>query len=283
MAACGGISFDGQQSQGFKNCYLKTSVNTGGLLAKVGTDSAIVAVDNGAAAASPIASSSTIASLPISTTTTAADSSSNIPTSIATVPLEEATMTASPLPSIVMTTPIPDQTPAPTSSAWIAAPVIGGLAALTLILAVFILWGRRRRGQGRPFGFLGRQNDPDLPRGRALFSGGEKLNDEEVRIGTAISSNRRLSSAMSGSSGTLTRNGTAGFKVLSGSGRRVGHESRTKGTGPGLEGIGNGVGSKAGLRDSQNGLRLNGVSSGFVESVPGIPEGFAGPASLEKE
>lgn len=36
-------------------------------------------------------------------------------------------------------------------------------------------------------------------------------------------------------------------------------------------------GSRAGLRNSQNGLRLNGVNSGFIDSVPGITDSFSGP------
>ncbi|KAI1853163.1 hypothetical protein JX266_001869 [Neoarthrinium moseri] len=275
MTACGGISFDLTQSAGFKNCYLKTEITTGGLLAKANIDSAFVSVNNAAANPSSQASggfvtqSSAPASAASSTTTATSQPAGATTVMMTTVSVpasfEEATSTPSSIP-IATVAPVPADTAA-SSNAWIAAPVIGGLAAVTLILGIFILWGRRRRSGGRslPFagGFGGR-----LPHGRAFF-GGEKLVDEEAtRVRSSVSS-RGLDSAMSG----VAKSGASGgIKVLSGSGRRVGHETMTAGTGPGLDDM-------VGLRDSQNGLKLNGVSvhSANRESVPGIPGAFAGP------
>ncbi|KAJ8123621.1 hypothetical protein O1611_g9547 [Lasiodiplodia mahajangana] len=64
--ACGGVSFDPAQSAGFKNCYLKTAIDTSDLLGKTGVDSAIL-VNNANQAASgnsPDPSTSAVASIP---------------------------------------------------------------------------------------------------------------------------------------------------------------------------------------------------------------------------
>jgi len=88
-------------------------------------------------------------------------------------------------------------------------------------------------------------------------------------------------------------NSRGGFKVVSGSGRRIGLDGQKIGTGPGLGGMivttggGKLVGtmgtgraspssSSAGLRDSQNGLRQNRLTGNWLDQ-PGIPAEFRGP------
>ncbi|KAI8623865.1 hypothetical protein F5Y19DRAFT_344725 [Xylariaceae sp. FL1651] len=180
------------------------------------------------------------------------------------------------------------------SNAWIAAPVIGGVAALTLVLAIFILWGRRRRRDSPsntrnagplsrgPLGNFGRGLGDAASRvSRGRIFGAEKMklgdtdDDEESRFGSS----------------------RGGFKVVSGSGRRLGLEGQgNTGTGPGLRGMivttgggkpvnlaGNGnrplsrSSSSAGLRDSQNGLRQNRLTGNWLDAQPGIPAEFRGP------
>jgi hypothetical protein len=327
LSTCGGISFDATQSQGFKNCYLKASVSSGGLLAKAGVDSAIVAVDNSApasassSAAAPLGgggTGGTETSAPVAapaaadTNGPAASNSALMVTTTVSgagaAVAQETTPTATAVASAASAAEVAAGGSSPSSSnAWIAAPVIGGLAAFTLVLAIFILWGRRRvRGGGRglPFGDgIRRLGDVVAVGGGVRHGAGEKyMTDEESGGGSGTSSS---SSSAPGS--RRGDGGGGGIKVLSGSGRRVGHETLTSGTGPGLEGLDVGVavssdggnsgsaargtranhtphgsgGSsrKAGLRDSQNGLRLNGLSihGTGTELAPGIPQTFAGP------
>lgn len=349
------------QSQGFKNCYLKTTVTSGGLLAKTGIDSAIVAVDNSApAASSPPALGAGVAETPapvpvvssvvIMTTTVSSPGGMAVVMTTAT-----ATATATPGVAAEVTAggsgadAVPTAAPS-SSNAWIAAPVIGGLAAVTLVLALFILWGRRRgRAGGMGDGVLGvRRRFGDVVVGRAREivvgrGGGEKYFTDEESGGLTSSAATSAPPSRRGPEG-VSRAGSrrvgglnvkAGtIRVLSGSGRRVGHEPYTVGTGPGLNGMdigialssntsrsgsggvsggGSGGGSgdgggrsgdntigptkadtdrrrsssgsnKSGLRDSQNGLRLNGLSVHGItaELAPGIPQGFAGPDKIGK-
>ena len=54
-SGCGAVSFDASQSQGFKNCYLKSQTSASGNIADQGIDTAVI---NAAAAANPAPSSS---------------------------------------------------------------------------------------------------------------------------------------------------------------------------------------------------------------------------------
>ncbi|KAI1127900.1 hypothetical protein F5Y10DRAFT_292459 [Nemania abortiva] len=187
--------------------------------------------------------------------------------------------------------------PSTSSNAWIAAPVIGGIAALTLVLAVFVLWGRRRRradnsplSNEKKAGPMARAALGDFGRGLGNManhmSRGRIFNSDRTRLGDSEDDDRY-------------GNNRGGFKVISGSGRRLGlNGQEIQGTGPGLGGMivttgggkvvgttSTGAGSRssssassAGLRDSQNGLRQNRLTGNWFESPPpGIPAEFRGP------
>ncbi|ORY65181.1 uncharacterized protein BCR38DRAFT_484639 [Pseudomassariella vexata] len=270
-SACRGVSFDVNQSAGFKNCYLKTGFGAGELFQKEGVDSAFLMANNGAAVFVPGSSSISETSLvtlshllsPSSTVEADAQPESagvgmttfvsvSAPQETASAGLSLALVSPSALP-----TPASQESSSMTSNVWVAAPVIGSLAAVVLILSIFILWGRRRRNSHED----GSGKNP--LRGRAFF-GGAKLADEETTTRAIISGSGSTRSAASRGNG-----GGAGVRVLSGSGRRVGYEAQSAGTGPGLDGI-KGV---RGLRDGLNGLRQNSVD----EPLPGIPVEFRGP------
>ncbi|GAP85997.1 hypothetical protein SAMD00023353_0301130 [Rosellinia necatrix] len=210
--------------------------------------------------------------------------------------------------------------PSTSSNAWIAAPVIGGIAALTLILAVFVLWGRRRRRDNVP---PPSDSGKAMPMSRAALSNlGRGLGDAASRMshgriffgsgsgGGGGGEKTRLGDSDTDSDDPRLGNSRGGFKVVSGSGRRLGlNGQEIPGTGPGLGGMiistgggkivedprrkssssgsgsgsggvvrsGSPAGSAAGLRDSQNGLRQNRLTGNWLDSQPGIPAEFRGP------
>lgn len=69
--------------------------------------------------------------------------------------------------------PLADQLPATAanSQAWIAAPVVGGVAAVMLITVVFAVWGRRR-GWIRGWGSRGKSNGSDAGKSMSGEKGG---------------------------------------------------------------------------------------------------------------
>ncbi|KAK5636554.1 hypothetical protein RRF57_012266 [Xylaria bambusicola] len=312
-SACAGVSFDPQQSAGFKNCYLKTMIDDANVFSKMGIDSAFLA-NNVNQAADPFSSTDTVSSTNVISTLTAAISES---TTYVTVVPEPGTVsipvtvfpTSSPVALGIPTSDVPTNAasagaddslssmsmnnnerpkfggprPSASSNAWIAAPVIGGIAALTLVLAIIVLWQRRRRREVSSFperkassmsrvtGGLGDAANR-MSRGRVFGAEKTRLRDSESDDDSRYGNNR------------------GGFKVVSGSGRRLGLDGQqiALGTGPGLGGMivttGGGKvvdrsdtssGSSAGLRDSQNGLRQN---KPWFESRPGIPAEFSGPS-----
>ena len=323
--ACAGVSFDPQQSAGFKNCYLKTAIDDANVFAKTGVDSAFLATDENQGAGQGAESDPDPKSKPsaniMSTLTAAIPGSTKVVTVIpepgtVSIPVtivptrstpalaastpEASTKAASPgadgIPSSVNNNERPKfggPEPSASSNAWIAAPIIGGIAALTLVLAIFVLWQRRRR-----------REDASLPNGKA--SGPMS----RASRGLGYAANRMSRGRMFGAEKTRLRdsesdddprygNNRGGFKVVSGSGRRLGLDGQplALGTGPGLGGMivtaGGGKGvdrmdtggggrvpssgsaSSSGLRDSQNGLRQN---KPWLESRPGIPAEFSGPS-----
>jgi hypothetical protein len=181
------------------------------------------------------------------------------------------------------------------SNAWIAAPVIGGIAALTLILAVFVLWGRRRRRDNSP---VGNKNAGPVSKG-ALSNFGRGLGDAASRMsrGRLFGVEKTRLGDSDGDEDSRFGNSRSGFKVVSGSGRRLGLDGQYAaglgpGLGPGLGGMavtrgqGKAVNMNAGgvrpdsapgLRDSQNGLRQNRLTGNWLDSQPGIPAEFRGP------
>ncbi|KAI0879415.1 hypothetical protein GGS24DRAFT_495891 [Hypoxylon argillaceum] len=344
-AACGGVSFDPSQTAGFKNCYLKAAITTADLFAKTGVDSAI-RVNPANQAAVPDTSTSALANA-VATTLTAAISEAPVPStspaSVVTVsvpvpvtstPVTSALADSTPEPSAT-TTPVADgngrggmninngrprfgnpSANTPSSNAWIAAPVIGSIAALTLILAIFVLWGRRRRRENPPADDE-KAPGPMAARAAALGHFGRGLGDVASRVsrgrifgGGGGSDRTRLGSSDLNDDPRYGTN-RGGFKVVSGSGRRLGLDGQEiSGTGPGLGGMivttgggkvvtmnmnttanasantgaGAGAGvrssssaSSVGLRDSQNGLRQNRLTGNWFESQPGIPAEFRGP------
>ncbi|KAI0021616.1 hypothetical protein F4780DRAFT_789966 [Xylariomycetidae sp. FL0641] len=205
------------------------------------------------------------------------------------------------------------------AAAWIAAPVIGGVAAVTLILAVFIVYGRRRRQQQQqqqrsddtghhPAGLFGR-----VHRGRAERDDGGEKPGLGTGKGTAALPRGRLFGSLSAVKGirlpdvaesageeddrppttAVARGGDGGFRVVSGSGRRLGLEPLGEiGTGPGLGGMiaaaragadgggarkGNGNGNGNGAKEDTNPLGQNRLTRNWGDAIPGIPAGFAGP------
>ncbi|KAI0199164.1 hypothetical protein F4808DRAFT_433561 [Astrocystis sublimbata] len=208
------------------------------------------------------------------------------------------------------------------SNAWIAAPVIGGIAALTLILAVFVLWGRRRRrdnhnnsqspsslkDSGRPSGNSHMSKGTFSTFGKGLGNAANQLyrgrffGSDKFKLGMGDSDQDDDEPRHKRSGG----GSRSGFKVISGSGRRLGldgQELPIPGTGPGLGGMivtagrgrvvnintnpyatandssgGGGAAQPppppprpaspaAGLRDSQNGLRQNRLSGNWLGSL----------------
>ncbi|KAI0404352.1 hypothetical protein F4802DRAFT_252405 [Xylaria palmicola] len=179
--------------------------------------------------------------------------------------------------------------PSTSSNAWIAAPVIGGIAALTLVLAVFVLWGRRRRGPDRRAGTsetAGAWMSRTLVSARARVTRGRVFGGEKMRLADS-----------DGEDDSRLGSNRGGFKVISGSGRRLdpSGQSAMSGTGPGLGGMivttgggrvvdtgrdgaqSRGSQGSAGLRDSQNPLRQNRLTGNWLGSIPGIPAEFRGP------
>ncbi|KAI0468682.1 hypothetical protein F4859DRAFT_198032 [Xylaria cf. heliscus] len=348
--ACGGVTFDPQQTAGFRNCYLKTTIDDSDTFAKTGLDSAVIvnnanqAVNSNIPAAGTSTSTSTSASVISSTPSEAVPQQ---PTAFITIVPSQgaasgAIVTVSvpvPVTSVSSAGALADSTPgassgaatdnsrgginsdrprfgnvgpSTSSNAWIAAPVIGGIAALTLVLTVFVLWGRRRRrrdnnntdsplvrnGRADPttmsmalgnFGKgLGDAAADRLSRSRAFFS---SSSEKKTRLGSSSSSDLDDDK-------TSRYANRGGFKVVSGSGRRIGlNGQEIPGTGPGLGGMIVTAGrgrvvsvhagsarsssptSSAGLRDSQNGLRQNRLTGNWLDAQPGIPAEFRGPDS----
>jgi len=175
-SGCAGVSFDASQDQGFKNCYLKNTISdTSSVVPDVRVDTALL---QGVGNAIPASSGGTnqgsgpgVATIPLPTQVTTGVAFFTPPTlNTATLgAIPAATTTASlvtdllPLPSQTApgfffptnsnnlgTTSSPDSSTARenmgSSNAWIAAPVVGSIAAIALIVLSFIMLKRRRLG-----------------------------------------------------------------------------------------------------------------------------------------
>jgi len=182
---CGGISFDGSQDQGFKNCYMKNIVTDASIILPDGrVDTALLqgvgnpplpnssgGVGAGAGVGTGVnpGGGQGVATIPLPT-------AGQTNAAVFTPPiLNTATLIANPAATATVVTdlfPLPTQTVPgfifPTSSnnnlgntappvsapvqenmasnAWIAAPVVGSIAAIALIVISFILLKRRRLG-----------------------------------------------------------------------------------------------------------------------------------------
>ncbi|KAI3343014.1 hypothetical protein F4824DRAFT_127229 [Ustulina deusta] len=306
--ACSGVSFDPQQTAGFKNCYLKTMIDASNVFAKTGVDSAILVnqvADTGAGAGAGTLTAAI--SEPTTYVTVLPDpGTASTPVTVITMSSTGALAASTPNASTKAASAGADDGrggvnnsngrptfgsagPSASSNAWIAAPVIGGIAALTLILAILVLWQRRRR------------------RGTSPLANGKAGSMSRAARGLEDAASRMTRGRIFGSEKTRLRdsesdddsrhgNSRGGFKVVSGSGRRLGPDGQqtTLGTGPGLGGMivttGGGrvvdmmntggvpsSSSSAGLRDSQNGLRQNRPTGNWLDSRPGIPAEFRGP------
>ncbi|KAI1261040.1 hypothetical protein F5Y18DRAFT_213789 [Xylariaceae sp. FL1019] len=165
---CGGVSYAASQDAGFKNCYLKSPFTGSELFAMPGIDSAFIANDSvaGVVGAEPASVTDAMGVSAVTTIATPTLSLITEPGTTLTVSVPAMTTTVSSTSALAdiqtPSTAASDDSTADksgngrppnftslsassSSNAWIAAPVIGGVAAFTLILAVFILWGRRRR------------------------------------------------------------------------------------------------------------------------------------------
>lgn len=311
--ACGGVTFDPNQSAGFKNCYLKTTFAASELVGKSGLDSAILMnnidiVGNSNIGAGENTSPPGVAISEDTVPATINPNTDTTPGSVVTVSVPVPATSTSSTGALADSTP---EAPArvgngqsamgnnggprfgnfgssPSSNAWIAAPIIGGIAALTLILAVFVIWGRRRR---RDNSSPGRKSAGPMSR-VALGHFGRGFGDAASRMsrGRLFGTEKTRLGDSDGDDDSRFGNSRSGFKVVSGSGRRLGLDGQDLGTGPGLGGMivttGGGKlvssmtarpGSSAGLRDSQNGLRQNRLTGNWFETQPGIPAEFRGP------
>ncbi|KAK4171018.1 hypothetical protein QBC36DRAFT_105819 [Triangularia setosa] len=182
-SGCAAVSYDPSLDLGFKNCYLKTGVaNPEDLAADRRTDSArVLAADPNAPPPGPGVSTiplppggaangnGVVFFTPPSNPSITPSSIELPPASTTTTPLPDE-LTATSLPDITSSTdlPPPPTFPFPTSSspdpfpetisgendpgtgqpssnAWIAAPVVGSVAAIALIVISFIMLKRRRQ------------------------------------------------------------------------------------------------------------------------------------------
>ncbi|GAW18191.1 hypothetical protein ANO14919_076650 [Xylariales sp. No.14919] len=301
-SACGGVSYDPRQATGFKNCYLKTTIDVTSVFDKASVDSAVL-MDNADQAVETstiaIADAPTAGTSGTTTFVTAIPVPSTVSVPITVIPTGSAAEASSET-TFTGTNNDPGDVnshgrpkfnstgPSASSNAWIAAPIIGSIAALALILTILVLWQRRRRRRDNPPLANGKAN-PISRAARGLggaasrVSRGQIFGGEKTRLGDSESDDDyRLG------------NNRGGFRVISGSGRRLGLDGQEiLGTGPGLGGMivttGGGKivdmnrggarssspANSAGLRDSQNGLRQNKLT--WLDSQPGIPAGFRGP------
>ncbi|KAJ2976104.1 hypothetical protein NUW58_g8172 [Xylaria curta] len=330
--ACDVVTYDPRQAGGFKNCYLKTAIDTPDTPADIDVDPAVpeddankVANSNTAAVISTSTSTNTISTI-TRASTDATPQTTALVTAIAdfgTAPTSIATASSLvPVASIPSTVALADSAPEPSratspgtgnglgdvnngqrpnfgnaaasnsSNAWIAAPVISGIAVLTLILAVF-LWRRHRQRNKSPLeskrtGAASRATVSNLvrelgdtvsrmSRGRLFASAKTRLEDSDSDDNSRYGNHR------------------GEFRVVSGSGRRLGFDGQEiPSTGPGsgstVVPTGGNITSMstisvqpsspigpAGLRDSQNGLRQNRLTRDWLDSQPGIPPEFRGP------
>ncbi|TGJ80731.1 hypothetical protein E0Z10_g8031 [Xylaria hypoxylon] len=306
--ACSGVTYDPGQVAGFKNCYLKSTIDVSNIFPKTGVDVAVLVNNAGQAADTSTIAVAGAATAAISDTTTFVTmipnpSTVSVPVTVVPTPSKgaladsaagtsaEATSTgAGNGRGNVNSNQLPNfggNGPSASTNAWIVAPIIGSIAALALILTIFVLWQRRRRrdnstpanGRAGPISRAARE----LGAAASRMSRGGIFGSEKTRLGDSESDDdyRR-------------GNNRGGFRVVSGSGRRLGLDGQEiLGTGPGLGGMivttGGGKvvdmntggfrssssASSAGLRDSQNGLRQNRLT--FLDSQPGIPAEFRGP------
>ncbi|KAI1312333.1 hypothetical protein F5Y03DRAFT_234326 [Xylaria venustula] len=311
--ACAGVSFDPQQTAGFQNCYLKSTIDPANVFTKTGVDSAFLMNDTSQLADTSASSVTDAAAASASTTyVTVIPDPGTVSIPVTVTPTSSTNALAASTPK-ASTKAAPASAGADdgrnnehpkfggagssaSSNAWIAAPVIGGIAALTLILAIFVLWQRRRqrdnknnspsrRARPGPMSRAAKGLEDTISRGRIFGSDKTRLRDSQSDDDSRYGGSR------------------GGFKVVSGSGRRLGLSSEQQtalGTGPGLGGMivttgggkvvemlktgsrgssgGSSAGSTAaGLRDSQNGLRQNRPTGDWLDSRPGIPAEFRGP------
>ncbi|EGS21787.1 uncharacterized protein CTHT_0036550 [Thermochaetoides thermophila DSM 1495] len=284
---CAALSFDPSQEFGFKNCYLKTMVtNSSAVAADRRTDSAMAGggmlpnlpANPGQPSSDPGVS---IIPLPSSTVGSAAGNgvvfftpppgsstgvSSTVEPSLSTA---DASVTQSPSTTALPSFFLPGPTLAPTSSsgtavpetaspetretspsmAWIAAPVVGGIAAVALIAVTFIILKRWRRGHGKGKKSGGYQSPGFfttwLPSSWTSSEDGNRRGNKRM---TEISSGRKNGDAL-----VSVRNSVAEFLT----GRPMGMErlediEEGGRTGPNTSGAGTGAGAGTSSGGNQN-------------------------------
>ncbi|KAK6194159.1 hypothetical protein LQW54_011732 [Pestalotiopsis sp. IQ-011] len=189
-SACGGVSYDVQQSQGFKNCFLKTAVTTGGLLQKAGVDSALMTLDNSAPMGVPRASSSALQATP-SIAQLSPAGAPDIASAIA--PPSQSTEREpfggqAPLGTNHIDCPFISSSGHLPGSCPRAGVVIGSLAAVALLIGVYALWVRKRQqNHGLPISLLDRLRGGGIHRAPSS-SGGAKFDDGALARSVSVSS-----------------------------------------------------------------------------------------------
>ena len=105
-------------------------------------------------------------------------------TQVTTIPIGFSPLTTlNGLDPLSTTAPQAAEAPGPTSQAWIAAPVVGSVAAVTVVAVAFVMWGRRssRRGS-RPSSSRGivdrlpfsrARSEPGTPKSMSSRGGGQ--------------------------------------------------------------------------------------------------------------
>ncbi|KAK4448472.1 hypothetical protein QBC34DRAFT_449547 [Podospora aff. communis PSN243] len=172
---CAGVSFDASQDQGFKNCYLKTIVTDAGTIVPDGrVDTALIQgvgnapLPNSAGGGGNPGGGQGVATIPLPLPTPQQTGAAVFtpPGNGAGSPAATGTLITDLFPQPTQTTPgfvfptggntnnlgstapadAANQEDMGTSNAWIAAPVVGSIAAIALIVISFIMLKRRRLG-----------------------------------------------------------------------------------------------------------------------------------------
>ncbi|KAK1749841.1 hypothetical protein QBC47DRAFT_439942 [Echria macrotheca] len=329
-SGCAAVSFDPSQDQGFKNCYLKTSVaDPTTIVADGRVDTAMLQA--AAPAAAPADTSSGAAAAPGVTTIPLPTSSSDaitttsaagavfftppgvLPTSAGAGISVGSLVPANPQPTITNLLPPSATGLSPTllfpglggagaggtggtvftggssgssdssstgqggsgsteasSNAWIAAPVVGSVAAIALIVLSFIMLKRRRLGQraGGSSRSSNSSTDDLNPRG----SGGEKMSGANGYGGGSGSGGvSRLFDSWLPAIGMGRRRGERGSGGGDGSRSRMGNFSEVTGTGNGKP-----PASRGSMRTSVTGLVRPGLALGGGERLEDLEEAAAG-------
>lgn len=177
-SGCEAASFDASQSQGFNNCYLKSTsdpptaviqivatIDTGIMISGPNVSDSTTSTSASTVAASSVSSSVSLSTITVVTVAAATPSTMSESSVMATA--ADVSLTASPVVSSAATSVTGDST-------LIAGLVCGSVGALAVVVGLFV-WiskKRQRRRARRPEGSKSYWPDPPTPRsmkGRKLF------------------------------------------------------------------------------------------------------------------